>query len=42
MCTDAGFKNQDPTKKLWHLNGDAHKYYVAWLIQEIYKADLNG
>jgi hypothetical protein len=42
MCTDAGYKNQDPTQKLWHLNSDAHKYYVIWLLEEINKANLNG
>lgn len=42
MCSDAGYKNQDPTGQMWHLNGDAHKYYSNWLLEEITKVNLDG
>jgi hypothetical protein len=42
MCSDAGYKNQDATGQMWHLNRSAHKYYANWLLEEINKVDLNG
>ena len=42
MCSNAGFKNQDKTNTLWHLGGDAHKYYADWLMGELKKAGLHG
>lgn len=42
MCTDAGYKNQDTTNRMWHLGGAAHKYYTDWLLEEIKKVNLNG
>jgi len=42
MCTEAGYKNQDPTNRMWHLGRDAHRYYVEWLLKEITKVNLNG
>ena len=42
MCRDAGYQNQDSTGRMWHLNGDAHKYYSNWLLEEIKKVNLNG
>ena len=42
MCSDAGYKNQDETGQMWHLNRSAHKYYANWLLEEINKVYLNG
>ena len=42
MCSDAGYKNQDVSGQMWHLNRSAHKYYANWLLEEINKVDLNG
>jgi hypothetical protein len=39
MCSNAGFKNQDSTNRLWHLGKDAHKFYANWLINEISRED---
>lgn len=39
MCSDAGFKNQDTSNKLWHLGREAHKFYADWLFTELTKEE---
>lgn len=40
FCRDNGFKNQDPSNKLWHLDGRAHDFYSNWLYREFEDAGL--
>jgi hypothetical protein len=42
MCKDAGFKNQDESNKKWHLDGEAHKFYAKWLLEEFKKVNFYG